>query len=169
MTNELLTGAAPGVTGRVSKTGWSNSALFQDFMQNHLVKFVNTNNSSKILLLYDGHKSHVCVPLIEWARQHNIILFVLPPHTSHALQPLDVGVFGPFKNAFYQLCFKFMRKNPGKVISRYDLCSLVCEAHHLALTAKNLIGAFRKSGICPFDYSAISEDHCYPIPHIFKI
>jgi hypothetical protein len=48
------------------------------------------NMSGKpILLIYDGHGSHNTLELIELAREHNIILFCLPPHTTHKLQPLQ--------------------------------------------------------------------------------
>ena len=54
------------------------------------------NTSGKtILLIYDGHKSHETIELHEMVVQHNIELYCLPAHTSHHLQPLDIGVFGP--------------------------------------------------------------------------
>ena len=40
------------------------------------------------------------IRLVELARSSNVHLFCLPPHTTHLLQPLDVGVFGPVKNAW---------------------------------------------------------------------
>jgi hypothetical protein len=52
----------------------------------------------------DSHGSHDTLNLIELAQQHNIILFCLPPHTTHKLQPLDVGVFGPFSRAWTDHC-----------------------------------------------------------------
>ncbi|KAH3855302.1 hypothetical protein DPMN_097868 [Dreissena polymorpha] len=48
---------------------------------------------SKILLLLDGHRSHVSFILAEWAKENGIILYVLPAHTSHLLQPLDVACY----------------------------------------------------------------------------
>ena len=48
-----------------------------------------------ILLIYDGHGSHTTLDWITLARANNIILYCLPPHTTHWLQPLDVGCFGP--------------------------------------------------------------------------
>jgi hypothetical protein len=30
----------------------------------------------------------------------NIVLYYLPPHTTHVTQPVDVGLFGPLKAAF---------------------------------------------------------------------
>ena len=45
----------------------------------------------------DNHESHISIPLIELAIANNVCLLGLPPHTTHILQPLDVGVFGPLK------------------------------------------------------------------------
>jgi hypothetical protein len=43
----------------------------------------------------DGHSTHISVGLLEWAKSMNIVIFILPAHTSHLLQPLDVACFGP--------------------------------------------------------------------------
>ena len=163
MLPDLLQGATPGTEGRVTAKGWSNSLVFQDFLKNHFLKYVQRDEpSSKVLLLYDGHKSHYCASLIEWARDNNIILFVLPPHTSHILQPLDICVFGPFKRIYYSLCDKFMKENPGMVISRYNLCSLICRASQLAATPANIVSAFKKAGIYPFNRHAIPDELVAP-------
>jgi hypothetical protein len=53
-----------------------------------------------LLLIFDGHKSHISVDLIDWAKEQKIILFILPAHTSHILQPLDVACFGPFQKIY---------------------------------------------------------------------
>ena len=39
--------------------------------------------------------THISVGLLEWAKSMNIVIFILPAHTSHLLQPLDVACFGP--------------------------------------------------------------------------
>ncbi|KAJ8300379.1 hypothetical protein KUTeg_021898 [Tegillarca granosa] len=89
---DLLTRGSLGADGRVGDSGWSNMDIFENYVKNHFLKFVQgTDSSQPILLLYDGHTSHVSLHLIEWAKSENIILFVLPPHTSHLLQPMDVG------------------------------------------------------------------------------
>ena len=55
------------------------------------------NTSGKpILLIFDGHGSHKKFKLLKLAKEHNIIIFSLPPHTTYKLQPLDIGIFGPF-------------------------------------------------------------------------
>ena len=53
-----------------------------------------------IMLLTDGHKSHLTLDVVDLCIQNKIILFCLPPHTTHALQPLDVAVFKSLKYYF---------------------------------------------------------------------
>ena len=72
-----------------------------------------------MLVLFDGHKSHVNLALHEWGRENNVIFFVLPPHTSHLLQPLDVGCFAPLKAEYYRECQIYLRQNPGTVVNKY--------------------------------------------------
>src|SRR5579859_1030325 len=51
------------------------------------------------LLLCDGHDSHISAEFIAFTIGNNIEVVLLPPHSSHLLQPLDVAVFGPLKTA----------------------------------------------------------------------
>jgi hypothetical protein len=46
------------------------------------------------LLLYDGHRSHINLTLTDWAKQNNVILYVLL---------LDVSVFGPLKAMYNKI------------------------------------------------------------------
>jgi hypothetical protein len=54
------------------------------------------------LLILDNHISHVSVEVVQEARRAGLDHLILPSHTSHALQPLDVNVFKPFKQFFRQ-------------------------------------------------------------------
>ncbi|APA08388.1 hypothetical protein sscle_03g031580 [Sclerotinia sclerotiorum 1980 UF-70] len=49
------------------------------------------------LLICDSHDSYISGSFIAHYLQNRIVLLILPPHTSHLLQPLDVAVFGPLK------------------------------------------------------------------------
>ena len=51
------------------------------------------------LLVCDGHDSHISAEFIRYCYDHNIALLLLIPHSSHLIQPLDVGVFSPLKAA----------------------------------------------------------------------
>ena len=89
--------------------------------------------------------------IIKKARESNVYLFVLPAHTSHLLQPLDVSAFGPFKKAFSSECHKFVHENPNRVITRNCLPMLIASAYWSSMTVNNRMAAFRKTGIFPFN------------------
>ncbi|XP_062569017.1 uncharacterized protein LOC134231111 [Saccostrea cucullata] len=138
MRRELMEGCSVGADGTVSKTGWSNSEIFTTYLQNHFVRFAKGRvTDQKILLLYDGHRSHFSPALIDWAIDQDIILYVLPPHTSHILQT-----------------------HAGSV-NKYNICNLACKAYTVALSPNNLRGAFRRTGIFPFDPSVVSLSNAF--------
>ena len=67
------------------------------------------------LLMLDGHSSHYNPSVISEAAEEKIIIFCLPPHSSHETQPLDKGPFGPLKIAWKDVCHKFLADNLGKL------------------------------------------------------
>ena len=150
MRQELLAGCTIGADGTVSKSGWSNGEIFQTYLREHFLKYAGARTKDKpLLLLYDGHRSHISPSIIDWAIENNVILYVLPPHTSHVLQPMDVGCFGPFSRMYSNECMKYQRTN-GTTVNKYSLCPIACKAYAAALSSENLQSAFRKSGIFPF-------------------
>ena len=82
----------------VTASGWMQDSVFESWMK-YFVGHAK-NLQKPILLIYDGHGSHMTYLTIATARENGIIILCLPPHTSHALQPLDVGVFAPLKKAW---------------------------------------------------------------------
>ena len=146
----------------MSETGWSNTKVFQMYLNEHFLKYVPTNKDEPLLLLYDEHSSHINVPLIEWAQKHNIILFLLPAHTSHLLQPIDVGVLGPFKVSYYKGCCNYLQKHPGQIITRYDICRLTANALSHTMTPGNIIGSFNRTYIYPFNASVVTDEQLAP-------
>ena len=61
-----------------------------------------------VLLIMDGHGTHMSIELIELARSNGVHLLCLPSHTTHILQPLDVGIFKSFKSNFSKACSKYI-------------------------------------------------------------
>ena len=94
--------------------------------------------------------------------EHNIHLFVLPAHTSHITQPLDVAVFGPFKRYYYSECADYMRQNMGKTITRYQIASMACTAYLKAMSPWNIVSSFKKTGIFPLNKDAIAAEKMMP-------
>ena len=129
-------------------------------MKEHLVKYLPPHNAkSPVLVLYDGHKSHISLPLIQWAKENHIILFVLPPHCSHLLQPLDISCFGPFEVSWNSTCHGYMRESGRRVINRYDVCRLACKVYSNTLTPSNCY-TFQGGGEIITSQHSIYTLHC---------
>jgi hypothetical protein len=86
--------------------GWTNNFVCHQWFEKAFIPFATARNASgkPILLVSDGHQSHETPEMHELAFQNNVILYSLPPHCTHKLQPLDVGVFGPFQKAWVKHC-----------------------------------------------------------------
>jgi hypothetical protein len=107
----------------------------------------------------DGHGSHLTIELIDLARKHNVILYCLPPHLTHLLQPLDVAVFKSLKVYFANLCHrvKLVTLGTDKVIhvSKRNFTAIFREAFEKAMSLETMRSGFRKCGISPFSPEAI--------------
>ena len=95
--DHLKEGAVPHTLFKCSETGWINKDLYLEWFQFFLQNIPPTR---PVLLLQDGHSSHISIELIELARQNDVHLLCFPAPTTHILQPLDVGVFKSFKENF---------------------------------------------------------------------
>ena len=38
--------------------------------------------------------------MIEWVQKRNVNIHILPAHTSHTMQPLDVGCYGSLQRIY---------------------------------------------------------------------
>ena len=78
-----------------SPTGYTNDKVVMEYLE-HLIKHTRASVSKPWkLLLLDGHITHKFPDFVVKAYKHHIALHVFPSHLTHALQPLDVGVFRP--------------------------------------------------------------------------
>jgi hypothetical protein len=159
---EFLKDAVTGSDGEMSDTGWSNTTIFNNYVTKHFAKYGNISKSYSTLLLYDGHRSHINLTLTDSAKKHNVVLFVLPPHTSHLTQPLDVGAFGPLKSMYSKECQMYLQKNPGINITKYEIAELTRRPYLRALSSENLMSAFRATGIYPFDKTVLTTAQMAP-------
>lgn len=113
-------------------------------------------------MLCDNHESHITLEAINYAKENGIIYLSFPPHTSHRLQPLDVGVFGPFKSKLKTAFNNWHIMNPGKALSIYNIPKLVKIAYFESFSAKNITSGFSAPGIWPLNELAFSDDDFAP-------
>ena len=73
--------------------------LFVQFLDERVRK---GNPREHHMLIIDQASAHVSMRIIDYANEHHVLLYVLPPHTTHLTQPVDVGLFGPMKTYYRQ-------------------------------------------------------------------
>ena len=115
-----------------------------------------------MLLIFDGHSSHIGLELIQLAQEHDVHLLCFPSHTSHLLQPLDVGVFKALKSAFNKACKRYMAENPCSVVRSENIASLLAHAWPQSVTPVNIMSGFRKCGIHPLNPGVIDDRQTAP-------
>ena len=77
----------------VSPTGYSNDRLAYDWLLHFDTYSYRGQRGEWRALILDGFGSHYTYEFHTFAYQMKIHLFVLPPHSIHVIQPLDVGLF----------------------------------------------------------------------------
>jgi hypothetical protein len=78
-----------------SPNGWTTDAIGLHWLKEVFEPLSKRYSvGAKRLLILDGHSSHLTAEFDSFCKQHAIICLCMPPHTSHLLQPLDVGIFG---------------------------------------------------------------------------
>jgi DDE superfamily endonuclease/helix-turn-helix, Psq domain len=79
-----------------SSKGWTDNHLGLLWLKEHFdTETAKRQLGEYRLLILDGHESHCTLEFIEYCSEKKIILLILPPHTTHMLQPLDVAIFQP--------------------------------------------------------------------------
>lgn len=154
----LIDHAPTGTIGGTSKNGWINSDLFFKYLQ-HFLKEVKCSPSNKVLLILDGHSTHTkSYRTIEFARDNDIAMLSILPHTSHKLQPLDRTFFKSLKSAYNMACCKWMGAHAGRKITTREIGELFCEAYmEKGASVVIAIKDFKVSGISPLDVDIIPE------------
>lgn len=154
-------GLPPETQVECHPSGWMQTEIFAPTWFNHFVKHSRPSAGDPVLLILDGHSTHVKnIKLVEMARANNVHILVIPPHTSHRLQPLDVAFMAPLSSYYEQEVRKWLRNNPGKVVTVHDVGALFGPAYIRSATQQNALSAFQATGICPLNPD-IFPDHLF--------
>jgi hypothetical protein len=99
------------------------------------------------ILILDGHDSHITTKAIQYCIDNKIILLCLPPHTTHMLQPLDVGCFGPLAQVYKGMITDAYTFGATYNIDKCEFLEIWHGAREKALTFENITSSWRKCGI----------------------
>ena len=140
--------ALPNCFYGVTKNGWMETDTFADWFE----LFSNQNTGRPMLLLYDGHMTHISIRVIEKALSDNIHLLKFPPHVTDILQPLDKCCFGPLKRLWERtLNERINRFGLAKKVDKAEFVNLISKIWHEGMTANNVRAGFETTGIWPLN------------------
>lgn len=114
ISSELAEGEVPGTIYGLSSKGWMDSKLFNLWFSNHFLRYAP--RARPLLLLFDWH-SHFFPDTVQLAAQEQVIVFALPPNTTLLSQLLDKGCFGPLKADWRNVCHRYIKEHPVKVVT----------------------------------------------------
>ena len=90
-----------------------NFNTLMTFFIRHHDRRENLQLTKEMLLVLDGHKSHISLEVLLKAKNHGVDLVNLPSHSSYELQPLNISCFKPFKQSFRAYRDIWSRSNIG--------------------------------------------------------
>ena len=129
---------------------WMETETFPAWF-NHFADFAKERSR---LLLFNGHLTHILIPVIKRTLDKNIIIAKFPLHLTDVLQPLDVFCFGPLKQAWerrlHQRINEFGIKPP---LIRSEFVNELCAIQNTGMRKENAIIGFEKTGISTKTYA----------------
>jgi len=78
----------------------------------------------------------------------------IPPHSSHLLQPLDVGCFSPLKRAYGDQISSLIRSRINH-ITKLEFLPAFYAAYQQSITKDNTCASFQGAGLVPHDPEAV--------------
>lgn len=133
-----------------SNSGWTSDSHGFEWLRTVFEPASRQKSGDKPrLLIADGHSSHITGNMISLCIDNNIDLLILPPHCSHMLQPLDVGVFGPMKKYHALETDRLVRAGITR-FHRVEWVTLYQRIRTKALSIENIRSGWRGAGLVPF-------------------
>ncbi len=133
-----------------SESGYSNDNLALEWLQHFDFHSQKTQIGAKRLLIMDGFGSHMTYKFWLYAKNNDIVLFRLPAHSTHLTQPLDVGLFQPFKHYHTEAIDGAVRA--GNVeFDKLDFLAAFQKIWSQTFTESTIRSAWKNTGLIPYN------------------
>lgn len=130
--------------------GWTCNAIGEEWIRECFEPLTKEKaNGATRLLIADGHGSHVTPSFIRFCIDHNILVLILPPHSSHLTQPLDVGIFSPLKQRMAEELDRILRYGIDN-LKKFEWADCYRIARPIGMSPLNIKGAWSGAGLIPF-------------------
>ncbi|EEA25964.1 hypothetical protein TMatcc_005785 [Talaromyces marneffei ATCC 18224] len=135
----------------ISENGWTTDQIGLEWLKTHFIPYINGRSmGSYRMLILDGHGSHLTAEFDRTCTENNIIPICMPPHSSHLLQPLDVGCFAVLKQYYGQVVEQRIRLGFNHV-DKIDFLTAFPQARTVAYKAQTIRNSFTATGLLPFN------------------
>ena len=98
----------------------------------------------------DGCGAHITWEFMDYCNTNKIKLVLLPAHATHFLQPLDVGIFQPFKHWHAEGVDKAMRLG-AEDFNKLDFLDLFPRIYTETFRSSTIQGAWRATRLVPYE------------------
>ena len=144
----------PGWAFSTSNKGWTSDIHAYEWLTTRFEPLTRRNDGKRRLLVVDGYSSHYTTRFLAFCITKKIDLALLPPHTSHVTQPLDIACFSPLKTAITSEVDAIFRKSVTSLL-RVEWTSAYIRARARCFKPFSIESAFREAGIYPLDPEVI--------------
>jgi hypothetical protein len=134
----------------LSDNGWTDHEIGLEWFKICFEPETRCGDEYRLLIL-DGHSSHITTQVIRFCVASKIIPLCLPPHTTHHLQPLDVGIFAPLASAYKSGVRERSKFIVSYSIDKVDFLEIYRTARDQAITNENIRKAWKTSGLEPLN------------------
>ena len=153
-------GGPDGALYGKQQTGFMDSELFVKWFSKLFLPHARPTPENSVLLLV-GHSSHCSAEVIKMAKENNVILLALAPHTTHLCQPLDVAVYKSFKVHLSKLVKLGQAVRGDLWISKSNVARMLKQPFEASMSIQNIKSGFRKCGIYTFNPNAIDKTQLF--------
>jgi hypothetical protein len=137
-----------------TKNAWTDNAVALEWLQKLFIPRTQPRDSTqKRLLILDGHQSHATTEFMWECYQNNILLLYLPPHTSHVLQPLDLGVFSSLKRTYRIRIGQLHQWEDTTIVGKRQFLKTYQLSRVNGLSASNIKSGWKATGLWPVSMS----------------
>ena len=146
-----------------SENGFTSDKIAQVFLQHYIDHSDSGPEADWKIMLMDNHGSHCTPEFIALANINHIRPYLLIPHLTHCMQPLDVGVFQPYKH-WHDMAIQdaLLEFNVEYTLQRFlaDLTKI----RDNTFKKCTIRSAFEKSGMWP-----VNAKNCISLLKTFKL
>ena len=142
-------------TFAMSPSGYMDDELGLEFMK-HFERYSARDSLPHLrprprCLIVDGHSSHIAWRVVKYALDHGIHMICLPSKSTHLLQPLDVGCFGPLQLTYARELSIWLQNNPLSVVNKVVFLEILQKTREKVYTVQTIQNAWKSARCWPID------------------